>query len=347
MLLLVMRVTNDYSQNDDDDDRNHAGRRTATVFHDHRGKSNYDWMTMIMILPSMTMMTTLMKLMLMRDLSTKQESMNWISAAICGYTIHKDKSYWPHPRSSVFQHARYCQLTVTCIVAQCCTILFNQASYAFSALCRLKFYYVPHLSPNSVLWGLSEHIWSTPRSMHSARERPQRPKLPKWRSPDGVRHRGRLCGCLYTTCDSMSEVAKIPTRGGCIFAICMLPMWKIKCTNCSCVLWGSLLLSLSFRLGLLAKSTWYCFAIQNDVTCWYGAVLCAFEALLAKPSAQKSKCWNRCRSLGFPQSLQPGCKSQVKATTVSSVSLVQYVQCMKSEISRNDFHLAQPHADKL
>ena len=71
------------------------------------------------------------------------------------------------------------------------------------------------------------------------------------------------------------------------------------------------------------------------------ALLCAFEALLAKPSAQKSKCWNRCRSLGFPQSLQPGCKSQVKATTVSSVSLVQYVQCMKSEISRKGCHLAQ------
>lgn len=86
MLLLVMRVTNDYSQNDDDDDRNHARRRTATVFHDHRGKSNYDWMTMIMILPSMTMMTTLMKLMLMRVNKAREHELDFCSNLRLYYT---------------------------------------------------------------------------------------------------------------------------------------------------------------------------------------------------------------------------------------------------------------------
>ena len=259
MLLLVMRVTNDYSQNDDDDDRNHAGRRT--------------------------MMTTLMKLMLMRDPVNKarEHELDFCSNLRLYYTQRQIIL----TSSTLFCVPKW-PILPTNSDLHSCTMLhnsFQSSKLRFLSIVQTEVLYVPHLSPNSVLWGLSEHISSTPRSMHSARERPQRPKLPKWRSPDGVRHRGRLCGCLYTTCDSMSEVAKIPTRGGCIFAICMLLMWKIKCTNCSCVLWGSLLLSLSFRLGLLAKSTWYCFAIQNDVTCWYGAVLCAFEALLAKPSA--------------------------------------------------------------
>ena len=100
---------------------------------------------MIMIGLSMTMMMTLMKLMLMREVSLKQEeSMNWISAAICGYTIHKNKSYWPHPRSSVSQHARYCQSTVTYNDLHTCTMFHN--SFHSSKLCFLS------IVQTEVLW---------------------------------------------------------------------------------------------------------------------------------------------------------------------------------------------------